>query len=132
MGVLRQHILPPTSISPAVLDRQGRLSRQNSTASVTGGCSLQINPPAGTIPLVVFINPKSGGKQGSRLLRKFQYLLNPRQVFNLVQDGGPANGLKQFQDVDCRVMVAGGDGTVGWLLDAMGEVLVYCRSILLV
>lgn len=90
--------------------------------------SLQIIPPPGVIPLVVFINPKSGGKQGSRLLRKFQYLLNPRQVFNLMQDGGPIPGLRQFQDINCRIMVAGGDGTVGWLLDAMGETGVVCPS----
>lgn len=122
LGVLREHILPPTSISPSVLDRQGRLSRQNSVVSVSAASSsLQMTPPEGVIPLVVFINPKSGGKQGTRLLRKFQYLLNPRQVFNIMQNGGPANGLKQFQDVDCRVMVAGGDGTVGWLLDTMGQ-----------
>ena len=125
LGELREHIIPPTAISPAVLDRQGRLSRQNSTMSVSAmNSSLQIVPPTGVIPLVVFINPKSGGKQGTRLLRKFQYLLNPRQVFNLLQDRGPVNGLKQFQDVDSRVMVAGGDGTVGWLLDAMGKIYV--------
>lgn len=124
LGELREHILPPTSISPTVLDRHGRLSRQNSTMSVSAmNSSLQIVPPPGVIPLVVFINPKSGGKQGTRLLRKFQYLLNPRQVFNLLQDKGPVVGLKQFLDVDCRVMVAGGDGTVGWLLDAMGELV---------
>ena len=57
------------------------------------------------------------------MLRKFQYLLNPRQVFDLLRDGGPTNGLSQFQDVDCRIMVAGGDGTVGWLLEAMGKFL---------
>lgn len=121
LGALKEHIIPPTCISPSVLDRHGRLSRQNSVASVSGAnSSLQINPPAGVVPLVVFVNIKSGGKQGSSLLRKFQYLLNPRQVFNLVEDGGPMKGLKLYQDVNCRFMVAGGDGTVGWLLDAMG------------
>ncbi|KAF6031049.1 Dgk [Bugula neritina] len=83
--------------------------------------SLHILPPPSAIPLVVFINPKSGGKQGMRLLKKFQYLLNPRQVFNMLKDGGPSVALKQFQDIDCRVMVCGGDGTVGWLLDTMDK-----------
>ncbi|XP_051159647.1 eye-specific diacylglycerol kinase isoform X1 [Leptopilina boulardi] len=73
-------------------------------------------------PVIVFINPKSGGNQGSKLLQKFQWLLNPRQVFDLTQ-GGPRMGLELFQKTpNLRVLACGGDGTVGWVLSVLDQI----------
>uniref|UniRef100_A0A8C8WS43 Diacylglycerol kinase n=1 Tax=Panthera leo TaxID=9689 RepID=A0A8C8WS43_PANLE len=120
-GELRDHILLPTSICPVTRDRQG--GKSDGSVSAKGELVMQykIIPTPGTHPLLVLVNPKSGGRQGERILRKFHYLLNPKQVFNL-DNGGPTPGLNFFRDTpDFRVLACGGDGTVGWILDCIDK-----------
>nr|XP_010335991.1 diacylglycerol kinase gamma isoform X2 [Saimiri boliviensis boliviensis] len=120
-GELRDHILLPTSICPVTRDRPG--GKSDGCVSAKGELVMQykIIPTPGTHPLLVLVNPKSGGRQGERILRKFHYLLNPKQVFNL-DNGGPTPGLNFFRDTpDFRVLACGGDGTVGWILDCIDK-----------
>ncbi|GLJ11862.1 hypothetical protein SUGI_0178740 [Cryptomeria japonica] len=93
------------------------------------------NPPEA--PLVVFINSKSGGRQGPQLKTTLQELLSQEQVFDLsivrpeefFQHGlGCLEKLASLGDLCAqetrnrlRIMVAGGDGTVGWVLGSVSD-----------
>ncbi|XP_026806660.1 eye-specific diacylglycerol kinase isoform X3 [Rhopalosiphum maidis] len=79
-------------------------------------------PTVNVKPVIIFINPKSGGNQGVKLLQKFQWHLNPRQVFDLSR-GGPRMGLELYKKVpNLRVLACGGDGTVGWVLSILDQI----------
>uniref|UniRef100_A0A3P8UQH4 Diacylglycerol kinase n=1 Tax=Cynoglossus semilaevis TaxID=244447 RepID=A0A3P8UQH4_CYNSE len=119
-GALKDHTLLPSYICPVVLVRSLPVS-QHMLRSINRNEKKKITPLPGTHPLLVLVNPKSGGRQGERVLRKLRYLLNPRQVYSLEQ-GGPMVGLNFFHDVpDFRILACGGDGTVGWILDCIDK-----------
>ncbi|GMI92872.1 diacylglycerol kinase 4 [Hibiscus trionum] len=93
--------------------------------------------PCPESPMVVFINPRSGGRIGPVLKERLQELISEEQVFDL-QDVKPHefvkyglaclekwanNGdfcAKEIRQ-NIRILVAGGDGTVGWVLGCLGE-----------
>uniref|UniRef100_A0A8C0FCP8 Diacylglycerol kinase n=1 Tax=Bubo bubo TaxID=30461 RepID=A0A8C0FCP8_BUBBB len=100
-GPLRDHILLPSYICPVVLvSAPAPWGRVAGTWQGPGGTSLwPISLPwvhaEPTHPLLVLVNPKSGGRQGE---------------------------LSFFRDTpDFRVLACGGDGTVGWILDCIDK-----------
>uniref|UniRef100_A0A1D1XPM2 Diacylglycerol kinase n=1 Tax=Anthurium amnicola TaxID=1678845 RepID=A0A1D1XPM2_9ARAE len=81
-----------------------------------------IDLPSDARPLLVFINRRSGAQRGHTLRQRINILLNPVQVFELSAEQGPEVGLFLFQRVPhFRILVCGGDGTVGWVLDAIDK-----------
>jgi len=74
-------------------------------------------------PLLVFVNSRAGPQQGHVLLHQCKCLLNPIQVWDLGKDGDPEVILESFSVLKTlRILVCGGDGTVSWILSAIGRV----------
>lgn len=84
-------------------------------------------------------NRKSGNNDGDIILSLFRRLLNPAQVVDLA-DHSPEAALEWCSllgEVRTTVLVAGGDGTVGWVLNAVNKLqlkvginvtcLLYCK-----
>ncbi|XP_068334562.1 diacylglycerol kinase 5-like isoform X1 [Pyrus communis] len=88
-------------------------------------------------PVLVFINSKSGGQLGGDLLVSYRSLLNESQVYDLGQEAPDKvlcriyanleklkrNGDKFATNIQerLRIIVAGGDGTAGWLLGVVSD-----------
>nr|XP_010924045.1 diacylglycerol kinase 5 isoform X2 [Elaeis guineensis] len=83
-------------------------------------------------PVIVFINPKSGGQLGGDLIVTYRELLNKVQVFDLSEEAPDKVLHKLYHNLEklksegdnlaaeiqrrLRLIVAGGDGTANWLL----------------
>nr|XP_027186921.1 diacylglycerol kinase 7-like [Cicer arietinum] len=95
-------------------------------------------------PIIVFINPRSGGRHGPVLKERLQDLMSEEQVFDLV-DVNPNEffqyGLGCLEKLaghgdTCaketrerlRIMVAGGDGSVGWVLGCLTQLHIQGRE----
>lgn len=85
----------------------------------------------GSLPVMCFVNPTSGGRQGFQLLRILRRMLNPAQVVNLKEKVSlyePIDILEWFirevgtpQPSRLRILVAGGDGTAGWIMTMLEQ-----------
>ncbi|XP_039146018.1 diacylglycerol kinase 7-like [Dioscorea cayenensis subsp. rotundata] len=93
------------------------------------------------VPLVVFVSPKSGGGHGTKLKDRLEDLMAKEQVFDLDdKEKRPAEFVKyglvclerlaelgdscaRLVRQRLRVMVAGGDGSVGWVLGSLAELI---------
>ena len=119
--VARTHVTTSTSATTTTTD--------TSTTTTSSSSEFYLRaPPAGypvLTPLVCFINSKSGAQEGVAVRRQLEGVLNPLQVFDLVEEGavpGPARGLRfvrEFYPDAFRVLVCGGDGTFGWVLEEL-------------
>lgn len=80
--------------------------------------------PAESRPLLCFVNTRSGPQAGGMLLTRLRQVLNPLQVWELPGEfKGPEAALTLFARVPrLRIVICGGDGTVGWVLQALDEV----------
>ncbi|KAM4619544.1 diacylglycerol kinase zeta-like [Polymixia lowei] len=139
LGAHAALIIPPTWIvrvrrpqsSLKSSKKKKRTSLKSSKSSRKGAEQLQdgrwkpflVKPHPSQLmkPLLVFVNPKSGGNQGAKIIQSFMWYLNPRQVFDLTQ-GGPLEGLELYAKVpNLRILACGGDGTVGWVLSVLDQ-----------
>ncbi|GFY95304.1 diacylglycerol kinase 4 [Actinidia rufa] len=136
---LRRKITMPQYLRLAIRDAieskdVASAANRHSAADSNGGDVAQ--QPAES-PIVVFVNSRSGGRHGPELKGRLQDLMGEEQVFDLhflkphefVQYGlGCLEKLAELGD-SCaketreklRIVVAGGDGTVGWVLGCLGE-----------
>lgn len=73
-----------------------------------------------SLPLLCFVNPKSGGGQGDVVFRQLRKHLNPDRVFALgPPNPTPADVLNQFRETYFDILVCGGDGSAAWLLETI-------------
>ncbi|WCJ42415.1 diacylglycerol kinase 3 [Euphorbia peplus] len=132
---LKRKLLIPEYLRLAILDSV----KSRDPAAVAERCfnsgelNKRFDAPEG--PLVIFVNSKSGGRHGPELKERLQQLMGEEQVFDLshvkpnefVEYGLVCLEKLALLGDYCakdtrerlRIMVAGGDGTVGWILGSL-------------
>ncbi|XP_050512188.1 diacylglycerol kinase epsilon isoform X1 [Diabrotica virgifera virgifera] len=109
-GPFRRMIVPPWCVQTA--KRKGALNKHLLLRGVRDPCWEKWTP------LVVVANKKSGNGDGALVLSEFRKYLNPVQVIDLSERKPPAalQWCVLLSPKTVNILVAGGDGTVSWML----------------
>ncbi|EFX86572.1 hypothetical protein DAPPUDRAFT_312909 [Daphnia pulex] len=115
LGTYRNFIIPPNCITLRRSPR-GRLRSQCLVASIK-------EPQWGPQwkPLIVIGNGKSGSNEACHILSSARKVLNAVQAIDL-SDQEPKIALQLcalLKETQCRLLIAGGDGTIAWVLNAV-------------
>ncbi|CAH8280025.1 unnamed protein product [Arabidopsis lyrata] len=132
---LRQRVMLPKYLRIAI--RDCILRKDDSFAASSSVAPPLDNALTPEVPLMVFVNPKSGGRQGPLIKERLQNLISEEQVFDLTEvkpnefiryglgclEALASRGDECAKEIreKMRIVVAGGDGTVGWVLGCLGE-----------
>ncbi|XP_012271942.1 diacylglycerol kinase epsilon [Orussus abietinus] len=112
-GIFKSMIIPPGSLE--IINKHSTIRSRMQLRSIV--------PPSWSdwCPLIVVANRKSGNGDSGQILSLFRRTLNPVQVVDLV-DRDPVAALEWCRllgDVNYKILVAGGDGTIAWLLNSI-------------
>jgi diacylglycerol kinase (ATP) len=87
-----------------------------------------VDVPPNSRPFICFVHPKSGGCLGEGIIKVLSKLVNPGQIFNLM-NGGPEPGLRLIMnnpDINFIVAACGGDGTAAWVFSVVDKLGMVC------
>ncbi|XP_011699774.1 PREDICTED: diacylglycerol kinase epsilon [Wasmannia auropunctata] len=114
-GKFRLMIIPPGSLE--VINRRSTMRRRLHLRSV-----IPPNWPNWN-PIIVVGNRKSGNNDGDQILSLFRRLLNPAQIVDLAERDPVAalEWCRLLGKTQSTILVAGGDGTVAWLLNTINK-----------
>ncbi|VDM40492.1 unnamed protein product [Toxocara canis] len=125
LGPNRDFIIPPNCVT---VRRAGtRRKKQLVVESVTVPNGIAASSWK---PLFVLVNPRSGGAEGFATLQAFRRYLHPVQValfsaqvinVDYVSVSTALRWAEASPHINCCVLVAGGDGTISLVLDAIGS-----------
>ncbi|KAG5311936.1 DGKE kinase, partial [Pseudoatta argentina] len=114
-GKFKLMIIPPGSLE--VINRRSTMRRRLHLRSVT--------PPnwPNWNPIIIVGNRKSGNNDGGQILSLFRRLLNPAQIVDLAERDPVAalEWCRLLGKIPSIILVAGGDGTVAWLLNTINK-----------
>ena len=125
-GRHRELIVPPER----VVSKQGRTVSSPRRRIISH--VLPSDKPAGSRPLVVIGNNKSGSSDSAAVLASFRRHLNPAQVVNLAESK-MEEALEWCSLVSpsrCILLACGGDGTVSWLLNTVDKLKLPTKPII--
>uniref|UniRef100_A0A0D3FBE3 Diacylglycerol kinase n=1 Tax=Oryza barthii TaxID=65489 RepID=A0A0D3FBE3_9ORYZ len=135
---LRRQVVMPLYVRRAVAAAvKAKDEAVGVAAAAERGEEGEVEVEAAVTPVVVFVNSRSGGRHGPELKVRLHELISEEQVFDLsvVKPSDFINyGLGCLEKLaeqgdNCaetirkklRIMVAGGDGTVGWVLGCLTD-----------